>query len=64
MFPLKKIISLFFVLLAFSLSAQVDYQTIQVKSNYSAGWGSQRAKLVSLIPNYTDVTDGRSDFTR
>lgn len=64
MFPLKKIFSLFFVLLAFSLSAQVDYESIQVKSTYTAGWGSQRAKLVSLIPNYTDVTDGRSDLTR
>lgn len=46
------------------LSAQVDYETIQVKSNYSAGWGSNRTKLVSLIPGFTSKTDGSDDFTR
>jgi len=64
MYLYKNILIVSFIFFTTVLSAQVDYQTIQVKSNYSAGWGSQRAKLVSLIPNYTDVTDGRSDFTR
>lgn len=52
---------LFIVSQAFS---QVDYETIQVKSNYSSGWGTQRAKLVSLIPGFENRTDGADDFTR
>jgi hypothetical protein len=60
----KNVFAIILLFISFSISAQVDYETIQVKSNYSSGWGTQRAKLVSLIPNYTSVTDGRSDFTR
>lgn len=52
------------VLSTVTLVAQVDYETIQVKSNYSAGWGTNRTKLVSLIPGYTSVSDGSDDFTR
>ncbi len=46
------------------ISAQVDYESIQVKSSYSGSWGTQRAKQVSLIPNYVPVSDGNTDFTR
>jgi hypothetical protein len=60
----KNVFAIILLFISFSISAQVDYESIQVKSNYSGGWGTQRAKLVSLIPNYTPVTDGRSDFTR
>lgn len=60
----KLFISISILILAFQLSAQVDYETIQVKSSYGAGWGTNRTKLVSLIPLYTSKTDGSDDFTR
>lgn len=46
------------------LFAQVDYQTIQVKSSYTGNWGTNRTKLVSMIPGYNQVEDGIDDFTR
>ncbi|MFZ4582735.1 MAG: DUF7594 domain-containing protein [Paludibacter sp.] len=64
MYYCKKILTIILLIVSFGLSAQVDYESIQVKSGYTGGWGTQRAKLVNLIPNYTPVTDGRSDFTR
>lgn len=60
----RNVLIVSFIFISKIISAQVDYETIQVKSGYTGGWGTQRAKLVSLIPNYTPVSDGRSDFTR
>lgn len=64
MLLLKRFWFILFLFFSFILSAQVDYETIQVKSSYSGSWGTQRAKLVSLIPGYTAVSDGVDDFTR
>lgn len=61
---LKRFWFISFLLFSFVLSAQVDYESIQVKSSYSGSWGTQRAKQVSLIPNYVPVSDGNTDFTR
>lgn len=54
----------FLVFISIKINAQVDYVSIQVKSSYTAGWGTQHTKLVSMIPSYTPVTDGTDDFTR
>lgn len=56
--------ALILLTISLSVSAQVDYETIQVKSSYSGGWGTQRTKLVKLIPAYNQVADGSDDFTR
>jgi len=63
-FSKKNIAVVMLCLIVSQAFSQVDYETIQVKSNYSGGWSTQRAKLVSLIPGYNSVTDGSDDFTR
>ncbi len=60
----KEILIVIFTLVLFKLGAQVDYVSIQVKSSYTASFGTQHTKLVNMIPNYTPVTDGTDDFTR
>jgi hypothetical protein len=50
--------------LCFTTMNASEYVTIQVKSSYTGGWGSQQTKLVSLISGYQPITDGRDDFTR
>ena len=60
----KKIIFILLILISFELSAQVDYVTIQLKSSYTASWGNQHTKLVSMIPSYTPISDGSDDCTR
>ncbi len=62
---IKKCLAIVVLVLTVSQAfSQIDYETIQVKSSYGAGWGTQRAQLVSLIPGYNSVTDGSDDFTR
>ncbi len=60
----KLLLSIFVLFLSLTVSAQVDYETIQVKSNYYGGWGTNRTKLVSKIPGFTSKTDGSDDYTR
>lgn len=64
MYNQRKIFIFVFLSLTFFISAQTDYETINVKSSYSGGWGSQRAKLVKLIPGFVSTDDGKTDFTR
>ena len=60
----KKIILVTFSLFSLGLSAQVDYVTIQSKSSYTGGWGNQQTKLVSMIPGFSSISDGKDDCTR
>ncbi len=52
------------LMVSIQLSAQVDYEPILIKSGYTGGWITNKAKLVHLIPGYTNPDDGRDDFTR
>lgn len=60
----KILIACLGLFLSSNLFSQVDYESIQVKSAHTGSWTTQRTKLVSLIPEYNQVTDGRDDFTR
>lgn len=60
----NNVFAIILLTISLSVSAQVDYETIQVKSSYSGSWGTQRTKLVKLIPAYNQVADGSDDFTR
>ena len=59
---LKKIIVLFLIL-AFSSVYAIETTQIQVKSNFTNGWGYQGTKILNLINGYKQTTDGRDDFT-
>ena len=61
---IRRILILAFAFMTFGLGAQIDYVSIQVKSSYAGSFGTQHTKLVSMIPNYTPVTDGTDDCTR
>lgn len=61
---LRKLFFVVFISCFSLLFAQVDYQTIQVKSSYTGSWGTNRTKLVSMIPGFNQVEDGIDDFTR
>ena len=61
---LSKIILLVILTLFVVQTRATDFIQIQVKSSYTAGWGYNTTKLVSMIPNFTAVKDGTDDFTR
>ena len=60
----RRLFFVFFIFCSIFVSGQVDYETIQVKSSYTAGWSTNRTKLVNLIPGFESKTDGTDDFTR
>ena len=58
-------ITLFLILILVVVQLRaIDFVQIQVKSSYTNGWGYNNTKIVSMIANYTAVTDGKDDFTR
>lgn len=61
---IKSLFSIILVACFCPAVAQTDYTTIQTKSGFSGSWTNRQTKLVSLIPNYNDATDGSDDFTR
>ena len=61
---LRKIIILFVFFLLLVQTRAIDFVQIQVKSSYTAGWGYNNTKLVSMISGYTPLSDGTDDFTR
>jgi len=60
----KYILLIFLTLVSLKLSAQIDYVSIQAKSTYTGSWGNQQTKLVSLIPGFSMISDGKDDYTR
>jgi len=60
----KYILLVFLTVVSLKLCAQIDYVSIQAKSTYTGGWGNQQTKLVTLIPGFSMVTDGKDDYTR
>lgn len=54
------------LLLALAIGLSLAYaQTVDIKSksNYNAGWGTYKAKLVTLVPDFTP-TNNYDDFTK
>ncbi|MEI6555149.1 MAG: T9SS type A sorting domain-containing protein [Paludibacter sp.] len=64
MIKLRFLLFFFLINLIISSVSALDFVQIQVKSSYTAGWGYNNTKIVSMISNYKSVTDGTDDFTR
>lgn len=64
MMKIRTFVVSLFLFVAFILTGQNDYVNIQVKNNYSGGWGTQKTKLVELIPDFESLPDGGDDYTR
>ena len=64
MTKLRFLLLFFIINLIISSVSAIDFVQIQVKSSYTAGWGYNNTKIVSMISNYKAVTDGTDDFTR
>lgn len=52
-----------FLILSFSSVYAIETTQIQVKSNYTNGWGYQNTRLLNLVSGYKQTSDGRDDFT-
>ena len=59
----KTILTLLISAFSLSLFSQLEYENIQVKGQFTYSWSTKPTKLVSLIRDYTPVTDGQTDFT-